>query len=37
VPEGIPANGGYMVAAYIVTALILVAYTIILYTRSRRL
>jgi hypothetical protein len=37
VPEGIPANGGYMVAAYIVTAVILVAYTVILYSRSRRL
>jgi hypothetical protein len=37
VPEGVPANGGYMVAAYIVTAVILVVYTLLLYKRTRRL
>ena len=36
-PEGVPANGGYMVAAYIVTAVILVVYTLLLYKRTRRL
>ena len=36
-PEGVPANGGYMVAAYIVTAVILVTYTLLLYKRTGRL
>jgi hypothetical protein len=37
VPEVVPANGGYMVAAYVVAAVILVAYALLLYKRSRRL
>jgi len=37
VPEGVPANGGYMVAAYIVAAVIVVAYALLLYNRTRRL
>ncbi len=36
-PEGVPANGGYMVAAYIVAAVIVVAYALLLYNRTRRL
>ena len=32
----VPANGSYMVAAYIVTAVILVVYAIVLARRSRR-
>ncbi len=36
-PEVVPANGGYMVAAYVVAAVILVAYALLLYERSRRL
>jgi len=35
-PEG-PANGGYMVAAYIAAAVILVAYALFLHLRSRKL
>ena len=34
-PEGIPQNAGYMVAAYIVTAIILLVYTVSLYRRTR--
>jgi len=33
-PEGVPANGGYMVAAYIVAAVILVSYALFLARRS---
>ena len=33
-PEGIPPNAGYMVAAYTVAAVILIAYTISLLRRS---
>ena len=36
-PEGIPPNGGYMMAAYIVAAVILVSYAVILYRRGRNL
>ena len=36
-PETIPANAGYMVAAYTVTAVILLSYAITLYRRSRKL
>ncbi len=32
----VPANAGYMAAAYIVTAVILLAYTLSLYRRSGR-
>jgi hypothetical protein len=34
--EGVPQNGGYMVAAYIVAAAILVGYALSLYRRPRR-
>lgn len=36
-PEGIPATGGYMIAAYVITAVILLGYTIYLYRRSKKL
>ena len=32
-----PANGGYMVAAYVVAAIILVTYAVLLYQRTRNL
>ena len=32
--EGMPANGGYMVAAYIVAAVIILTYAISLYRRT---
>jgi hypothetical protein len=35
-PETIPQNGGYMIAAYIVAAVILVGYAISLHLRARR-
>ncbi len=34
-PETIPQNAGYMVAAYIVTALVILAYAASLYRRTR--
>ena len=34
-PETIPQNAGYMVAAYIVTAIIVLAYSVSLYRRTR--
>jgi len=34
-PEGIPQNAGYMVAAYIVTAIIVLVYAASLYRRTR--
>ena len=34
-PETIPQNAGYMVAAYIVTAIIVLGYALSLYRRSR--
>ena len=36
-PETVPANGAYMIAAYIVTAVILVGYAIFLFRRTRKL
>jgi hypothetical protein len=36
-PEGVPATGAYLVAAYVVTAVILLAYTISLYRRTKKL
>ena len=36
-PEGVPATGAYMAAAYIVTAVIILSYTISLYRRSKKL
>ena len=35
-PEVVPQNGGYMVAAYIVTAVILIGYSVLLVGRSRK-
>ncbi len=35
-PETVPQNGGYMIAAYIVVAAILIGYTVSLYLRARR-
>jgi hypothetical protein len=34
-PEHIPQNAGYMVAAYIVTAIVLLSYALSLYRRTR--
>jgi hypothetical protein len=36
-PETIPQNGGYMIAAYVVAAVILLGYALSLYSRSRKL
>jgi hypothetical protein len=36
VPDNVPQNAGYMIAAYIVAAVILVTYTIVLALRARR-
>jgi hypothetical protein len=35
-PETVPQNGGYMIAAYVVAAVILIGYTVSLYLRARR-
>jgi hypothetical protein len=35
-PEAVPQNAGYMIAAYTVAAVILLAYTVTLFRRSRR-
>lgn len=35
-PETVPQNGGYMIAAYIVTAVIVGGYAMSLYLRARR-
>jgi hypothetical protein len=35
-PETVPQNGGYMIAAYVVAAVILIGYTLSLYLRARR-
>lgn len=34
-PEGIPQNAGYAVAAYICAAVILIVYSIVLFRRGR--
>jgi hypothetical protein len=34
-PEAMPQNAGYMVAAYVVTAVILVGYAVTLWRRGR--
>ena len=34
-PEGMPQNAGYMVAAYVVTAVILMGYAVTLWRRGR--
>jgi hypothetical protein len=36
-PETIPQNAGYMIAAYVVAGAILVGYALSLYLRSRKL
>ena len=36
-PEGVPPNAAYMVAAYVVCAVLLVGYAISLYLRIRKL
>jgi hypothetical protein len=35
-PETVPQNAGYMVAAYIVAGAILIGYALSLYLRARR-
>ena len=35
-PQSMPQNGGYMVAAYIVAGAILIGYAVSLYLRTRR-
>ncbi len=35
-PDIVPQNGGFMVAAYLDAALILLVYALILFRRSRR-
>lgn len=35
-PETIPQNAGYMIAAYIITGVIVVGYAVSLYLRARR-
>jgi hypothetical protein len=35
-PETVPANAGFMVAAYSVTAVILLSYAVALFRRGRR-
>lgn len=35
-PEGVPANAGYMIAAYTVTAVILLGYALALFRRGPR-
>jgi len=35
-PDAVPQNGGYMIAAYVVAAIILIGYTLSLYLRARR-
>ena len=34
-PEGMPQNAGYMVAAYVVTAVILMGYAVTRWRRGR--
>lgn len=33
-PDGVPQNAGFMVAAYVITAVILVGYAVLLYRRT---
>jgi hypothetical protein len=35
-PNQVPQNGGYMIAAYILAAVILIGYSLSLYLRARR-
>jgi len=34
-PDTVPQNGGYMVAAYVVGAVVLISYALSLYLRTR--
>jgi len=34
--DGMPANGGYMIAAYTAAAVIVLTYAVALYRRGRR-
>ena len=36
-PETVPANAGYMIAAYTVAAVILLSYAVLLFRRTRKL
>jgi hypothetical protein len=36
IPQSVPQNGAYMVAAYVVVAAILCGYALSLYLRARR-
>ena len=36
-PETIPQNGGFMIAAYVVAAVIFLGYALSLYSRGRKL
>lgn len=36
-PETVPQNAGFMIAAYVVTGAIVVGYALSLYLRSRKL
>jgi hypothetical protein len=33
-PEGVPQNAAFMVAAYVITAVIVVGYAVLLYRRT---
>lgn len=35
-PESVPQNGGYMIAAYVIVAVTLAGYALSLYLRTRR-
>ncbi|HXO86829.1 MAG TPA: hypothetical protein VN803_15005 [Gemmatimonadales bacterium] len=35
-PETVPQNGGYMIAAYVITGVIVLGYALSLYLRARR-
>jgi hypothetical protein len=35
-PENVPQNGSYMIAAYILVGVILIGYALSLYLRARR-
>jgi hypothetical protein len=35
-PETVPQNGGYMIAAYVLVGVILIGYALSLYLRTRR-
>jgi len=35
-PEGVPQNAGYMVAAYVVASVLLVSYAVSLFLRLRK-